>query len=76
MNKYDEIKAKLDALGWDGDKAIEALPELLKALDLILPYIPRDQMTYSEGDHGERVYHSDMIRTLLSRLRPAKGGER
>lgn len=50
---------KLDALGWDGDACIEALPEIVEMLSI----------------YATLTQANDM-RAILSRLRPAKGGER
>lgn len=68
---------KLDALGWDGDACIEALPEIVAALAKV--YETRRQ--WREDDRYSSIDYMDAMDAvpmegIFSKVRPAKGGER
>jgi hypothetical protein len=67
-----------DDLSWIADEdlyvavliqqSLNLRPEIIAALKMALRNIPDDEMEYSEGTHGERVYPTDVIRDLLKKM--------
>ena len=59
----DEETAKGNA------RLIAAAPDLLAALEMASMFVNRDDMVFSQGDHGDRIYVLDVISAAIARAR-------